>query len=145
MTEQDSRRWDNDERRRGVGDARATLPSIEALAELARTPDWIAEDPKVHLLPGLQSQVGGTGLRIAAVVVEPDGVLSLRLASAGKRTRRELRQAVWSILGGAVELSTHVHESRSETSITFEVVTGNPTGGNFATHGHRLRIVIEQP
>jgi hypothetical protein len=145
MTEQDSRRWDNDERRRGVGDARANLPSIEELAELARTPDWIAEDPRVHLLPGLQSQIDGTGLRIAAVAVAPDGALSLRLAGAGTRTRRELRQAVWSILGGAVELSTHVRESQSEASITFDVVTGNPSGGHFATHGHTLRIVIEQP
>ena len=100
-----SRRWDTDERGRGVADARASLPAIQQLVELAGSEDWVAEDPETHLLPGLRERVEVSGLVVESVEVEPDGALRVRLRSSTKRSRRELRQSVWSILGGVAELA----------------------------------------
>jgi hypothetical protein len=94
-----SRRWDSDERGRGVADARARLPPIQQLAELAGSDDWVAEDPEAHLLPGLRERLEIAGLTIELVEVDPDGALRVRLTSPSKQSRRELRQSVWSILG----------------------------------------------
>ena len=141
-----SRRCDTDERGRGVADARASLPAIQQLVELAGSEDWVAEDPETHLLPGLRERVEVSGLVVESVEVEPDGALRVRLRSSTKRSRRELRQSVWSILGGVAELASFVRETRSDDWISFEVVTGNPRDdGPFATHGHVIRLEVEQP
>ncbi|HKC20226.1 MAG TPA: hypothetical protein VKE27_11425, partial [Candidatus Dormibacteraeota bacterium] len=58
---------------------------------------------------------------------------------------REIRQSVWSILGGAVEMTTHVRETQSDGRVVFDVVTGLPPGGRYATDGHSLRIEVSQP
>jgi hypothetical protein len=140
-----NRRWDSDERGRGVGDARASLPAIRELAELAGSSGWVTEDPENHLLPGLRERVEISGLLIGSVSVEPDGAMRLVLTSPTQQSRREIRQSVWSILGGVAELSTFVRETRSADSFTFEVVTGIPPGdGPFATHGHVLRLQIDR-
>ena len=141
-----SRRWDTDERGRGVADARASLPAIQQLAELAGSDDWVAEDPEAHLLPGLRERVEISSLTIESVEVDTDGALRVRLASPTKQSRRELRQSVWSILGGVAELATFVRETRTSDGVSFEVVTGNPRDeGPFATHGHVIRLEVEQP
>jgi len=141
-----SRRWDADERGRGVADARASLPAIHQLVALAGLADWVTEDPEAHLLPGLRERIDISGLVIGSVGVEPDGALRVRLNSSAKQSRRELRQSVWSILGGVAELATFVRETRSANRISFEVVTGNPRDeGPFATHGHVIRLEVEQP
>lgn len=140
-----ARRWDTDERGEGVADARATLPSIEELATLARSERWVAEEPEKHLLPGIQDRVGLTGLSLEGASVEEDGTLRVRLSSATRLSRREIRQSAWSILGGAVEMTTHVRETNDDGMVRFEVVTGIAPGGEFATHGHTLRIEVAQP
>jgi hypothetical protein len=105
----------------------------------------VTEDPENHLLPGLRERVEISGLLIGSVSVEPDGALRLVLASQTQQSPREIRQSVWSILGGVAELSTFVRETRSADSFTFEVVTGIPPGdGPFATHGHVLRLQVDQ-
>jgi hypothetical protein len=141
-----SRRWDTDERGRGDADARASLPAIQQLAELAGSDDWVAEDPEAHLLPGLRERVEISSLTIQFVGVDPDGALRVRLASRNKQSRRELRESVWSIVGGVAELATFVRETRASDRVSFEVVTGNPRDeGPFATHGHAIRLEVEQP
>jgi hypothetical protein len=141
-----SRRWDSDERGRGVADARASLPAIQQLAELAATDDWVAEDPEAHLLPGLREGLETAGLTFESVEVDSDGGLRVRLLCRTKQSRRELRQSVWSVLGGVAELATFVREARSSDGVSFDVVTGNPRDeGPFATHGHVIRLEVEQP
>ena len=138
-------RWDTDERGRGIASARQSLPAIEQLAELAGVTDWVAEDPEAHLLPGLRERIEISGLRLDSVEVDPDSTLRVRLGSGTKVSRREIRQSVWGILGGVAELSTLVRETASGEIVTFDVVTGIPPGGHFATHGHTLRIEVAQP
>ena len=140
-----SRRWDTDERGEGVADARATLPALEELARLAGTERWVAEDPEAHLLPGLRERIEINGLSLDEVKVEGDGVLRVRLTSGTRLSRREIRQSVWSILGGAVEMTTHVRERNEGDVVRFDVVTGTTPDGEFATHGHTLRIEVVQP
>ena len=140
-----TRRWDTDERGHGIADASRSKPAIAELAELAGTKDWVAEDPEAHLLPGLRERIEISGLSLDSVAVEPDGMLRVRLGSATKLSRREIRQSVWGILGGVVELSTLVRETDAGEVVTFEVVTGIPPGGRFSTHGHTLRVEVAQP
>lgn len=137
-------RWDTDERGHGIGDARASLPAIDELAALAQLELWVAEDPEVHLLPGLEERAAISGLTIAEHSIEDGGVFRVRLASATRLSRREIRRSVWSILGGAMELTTHVRETNDGDQVRFDVVTGMPQDGRFATHGHRLRIEVDQ-
>jgi hypothetical protein len=140
-----SGRWDDDERGHGVADARSSLPAIQELAELAGAPDWVAEDPEAHLLRGLRERIEISGLVLVEARVEPDGTYRVLLALSAKQSRREIRQSVWSILGGIVELTSLVRETVDGGAVTFEVVTGIPPGGRFATHGHTLRIEVAQP
>lgn len=141
-----ARRWDTDERGEGVADARAALPAIAELADLAARERWVAEDPEAHLLPGLRDRIAITGLRLDEVTVDARGVLRLRLTTATRLSRREIRQSVWSILGGAVEMTTHVLETNDGDTVSFDVVTGMAESpGQFATHGHTLRVEVVQP
>lgn len=141
-----ARRWDTDERGEGVADARAALPAIAELADLAARERWVAEDPEAHLLPGLRDRIAITGLRLDEVTVDAGGVLRLRLTTATRLSRREIRQSVWSILGGAVEMTTHVLETNDGDTVSFDVVTGMAESpGQFATHGHTLRVEVVQP
>ncbi len=141
-----ARRWDTDERGEGIADARAALPAIAELADLAARERWVAEDPEAHLLPGLRDRIAITGLRLDEVTVDVGGVLRLRLTTATRLSRREIRQSVWSILGGAVEMTTHVLETNDGDTVSFDVVTGMAESpGQFATHGHTLRVEVVQP
>lgn len=141
-----ARRWDTDERGEGIADARAALPAIAELADLAARERWVAEDPEAHLLPGLRDRIAITGLRLDEVTVDAGGVLRLRLTTATRLSRREIRQSVWSILGGAVEMTTHVLETNDGDTVSFDVVTGMAESpGQFATHGHTLRVEVVQP
>ena len=141
-----SRRWDGDDRGRGVAHARSAVPALDELSALAKTDGWIAEEPEKHLLPGIQDRVAISGLSLDESIVHDDGSFFVRLSSSVRLSRREIRQSVWSILGGVAELTTHVHESHEDGVARFDVVTGMPaTGGEFATHGHTLRIEVVQP
>jgi len=122
------------------------LPAIRELATLAEMPDWVAEEPEKHLMPGLRERIEISGLSLDAVAVESDGALHIALSSTTQLSRREIRQSVWSILGGAVEMTTYVHETQANGKVTFDVVTGlPPSDGPFATHGHTMRIEVYQP
>lgn len=141
----ESRRWDTDECGRGVADARRRVAAIDQLSSLADTEAWVAEEPENHLLPGLKERIAISGLSLDDVTVESDGTLRLRLSSSMQLSRREIRQSVWSIIGGAAELTTHVSETNQDGAVCFEVVTGIPPGGRFATHGHTLRVLVALP
>jgi len=138
-----AKRWDTDERGHGIGDASAHLPAINELADLAARPDWVTEDPEEHLLPGLRQGVEATGLTITSFAATPDGTFTVHVKGAGEMSRREVRQAAWTALGSVAELATHVREVRGDAGVVFEVVTGQPDGGRFASHGHSLRLVVD--
>jgi hypothetical protein len=144
VSDEHRRRWDTDERGHGLSSASAYVPAISELAELASTADWVTEDPEAHLLPGLRRGAEASGLTITSFATDPEGCFAVHFKGAGSRSRREVREAVWAIIGGVAELSTHVREVKTEGDVVFEVVTGTPEGaGSFATHGHTLRLVVD--
>jgi len=138
-----SRRWDTDERGHGIGDASAHLDAINELAELASRPDWVAEDPEEHLLPGLRQGAEATGLTITSFAATPDGTFTVHVKGASGMSRRQVRQAAWTALGAVAELASHVREVHGDAGTVFEVVTGNPDSQRFATHGHSLKLVAD--
>jgi len=138
-----AKRWDTDERGHGIGDASAHVESINELAELAGRPEWVAEDPEEHLLPGLRQGAESTGLTITSFATTPDGTFTVHVKGASEMSRRQVRQAAWTALGAVAELASHVREVHGEAGTVFEVVTGNPDSDRFATHGHSLRLVVD--
>jgi len=144
VSSRDGRRWDTDERGRGIGSASSHLPAIHELAELAEMPDWVTEDPEDHLLPGLRRGAEAAGLTITSFAADPEGCFTVHFKGGGEMTRRQLRQAAWTILGSVAELASHVRESKDDDGVSFAVVTGQPkASGPFATHGHTLRLVVD--
>ena len=69
---------------------------------------------------------------LTAVVVEPTG-------EAG---RRGLRQQAWVLIGAVAEMLSSVREYRDGDDVIFDVVTGEPDGGRFASHGHTMRLIV---
>jgi hypothetical protein len=143
MTVPDPRRWDTDDRLRGVGDARAFVPGIQELVSLAERDDWIAEGPLDHLMPGIRRGAERAGMRLAWYAADSVGVLAVCVESGQQSTTRELREAAWTVLGSIAEAASHVREVGENNGLTFDVVTGTPPGaGPFATHGHTLRLYV---
>jgi hypothetical protein len=136
-------RWDNDDRLEGAADAAAFLGPLEELVRLAALPHWVAEDPAAHLGPGLRNAADAARLAWLHDDVTDDGVYSVALAAGADLSKKELRRAVWTVLGAIAEANSHVLESRSGDATVFEVVTGMPASATeFATHGHTVRIVV---
>lgn len=136
------KRWDTDERCRGVADAGAFAPAVEELAALARRSHWVAEDPEIHLAPHLRS-ASVNGLRVTEIHADADGVLVVTASVRSGASRGELRRLAWALLGTVAEPATSVRESRDDDRAVFEVVTGIPdNAGPFASHGHTIRLTL---
>lgn len=138
------RRWDTDERLRGVADASAMLPHVDALRDLVTMPDWIAEDPEAHLLPHVERLIADEpGVTLIATRVV-SGALELDLSVGSETSRGNVRALAYRVVAAVAEGLTLVGQVGDAADPTFEVVTGMPRGTTFATHGHTLRIRIRQ-
>jgi hypothetical protein len=104
----DSRkRWDTDHRFVGVADASAFAPAVEELAALARRPDWVAEDPEIHLVPHLRG-ASVDGMRIVETRTGEDGVLAVDAECDPGASRGELRRRAWVLIGTVAEPAASV-------------------------------------
>lgn len=116
---------------------------VEALGE----PDWIAEEPEAHLVPHIERVCGvpGSTVRLAGWSVEDAGTLVVRLVAADGASaldRRSRGAAALGVVAAVAETRTVIHERPDGA---FDVVTGVIDGDtDFAAHGHRLRIVLEE-
>ena len=136
------RRWDADDRFTGAADASAFAVAVEELAGLARRPGWVAEEPEVHLVPHLRgAQVAG--LRLSGWHTGEGGVLDAVAEYRAGESRGDLRRQAWALLGTIAERAS-VRERADGDSVIFEVVTGIPDGGHFASHGHTVRLTLRQ-
>ncbi len=139
-----NQRWDTDDRFTGVADARAFASAADDLAELARRDGWVAEEPELHLVPHLRA-ASRTGLRLIETSVGSDGVLNVLAEPAGEAGRRAIRQQAWVLIGTIAETLSSVREHRDGDEVIFDVVTGEPDGGRFASHGHAMRLTVRLP
>jgi hypothetical protein len=115
------RRWDGDERFRGVADAGGATADVDRLLAQTREPGWVTEDPDLHLAPSCLPAAASLGLDI---------VVAGRIAAYG-------------LVGAIAESTTHVREYRNEdrSVIVLEALTGVlPGDGPFASHGHLVRV-----
>jgi hypothetical protein len=142
------RRWDTDNRGRGVASAAGATGDIERLVAEMAAPDWIAEDPEIHLLPHLRSFVerDGSPWQLNSAQVLPDGHYEVRLAWIGEHVSSgRLRAEVFALIGSVAEPSTHVRERHTDDGIEYEVATGILDGdANWVGHGHVIAIRVDK-
>ena len=139
------RRWDTDERGHGVASAAASVADLDRLRIAMLEPDWVAEDPDLHLLPHVRRLCEEQGWSLARADVVAD-VLEVEVVVPAA-TVRSPTAAAFAILGTFAEASTHVVEQASELgeSIQLLVTTGMLEGdGAFAPHGHTVRIAVRR-
>ncbi|HEX8919298.1 MAG TPA: hypothetical protein VF898_12400, partial [Chloroflexota bacterium] len=141
------RRWDGDVRGKGVaGGASATGDLQRLIADMA-APDWIAEDPEIHLLPHLRSFIErqGSPWRLISAEASSDDRYLVHVAWVGERlSRGRLRAEAFALIGSIAENSTHVKERRTDHGADYEVATGILTGDSgWLGHGHVLLIHVD--
>ena len=135
------RRWDTDDRFTGVADATAFAPAVEELARLARRPGWVAEEPEVHLVPHLR-RAAVAGLRVLGCTTGDDGILLVAAEHEAAASVGDVRRLAWQLIGSFAEPAASVWERRDGDAIVFDIVTGVPDGGRFASHGHSVQLRI---
>jgi hypothetical protein len=139
------RRWDNDQRGHGIADGGWIAESVRALLAALEAPDWIAEDPDIHLLPHLQRACDVTGSPWALQSTEMvDGLYIVALDWSGP-TRRlgNLRADVFALLGSIAETVLFAHQCVLDDAIHYDAATGIIDGDSpFRAHGHLIQLQI---
>ena len=136
------RRWDNDARGVGIASGSDHVPHVRRLLDALELPDWVAEDPAVHLLPQLERTALELGFGLGGATME-GATFELRLTWLGDKSRRPLRRAAYALIGAIAEESTHVAERVDGDDVVFDVASGMVvTDAEFAPHGHLLRLRI---
>ena len=142
------RRWDGDERGDGVADAsQFTAGAAELIAAMQR-PNWVAEQPELHLLPHLARACEPLPLQILGTDTLDDGSYEVQLAWTGEEVGvGAIRASIFGLLGGIAEPSSYIRQRRVDTSgsgatLTFDVVTGIVDEVPFTPHGHTLRLSV---
>ena len=138
-------RWEGDEIGSGVGDAGEFMPSVRELLDVMALPDWVTEDPHVHLRPRLSETVEAPGSPWR--LVDEEVVLAVyQLTLEWRRpdaTLADLRSDVFALLGPVTAAASHVRERLVADRVEYEVVTGTLEGeGPFRPHGHMLRLRV---
>ena len=137
------RRWEGDARGHGFADGGALAANVELLAEALAVPDWVAEEPELHLLPHIRGACASPEspwrLRDAAL----EGSVFVVELEHDDAAPAELRRHVFELVGVFAESSTHVHERATDDGVEFDVVTGLAEGqSRFVPHGHLVRLRV---
>lgn len=143
------RRWDGDEQGDGVADATRFVDGAAELIAAMQRPNWVAEQPEVHLLPHLEKACESLPLRILDARTSEDGAYEVQLGWTGDEAGvGRIRASIFSLLGGIAESSSYVRQRRLESTkssgaaLTFDVVTGIVDEAPFKPHGHTLRLSV---
>jgi hypothetical protein len=143
------RRWDDDERGEGVADASQFADGASELIAAMRRPNWVAEQPELHLLPHLERACEALPFRIIDARTSDDGAYDVQLGWTGDEAGAGvIRASIFVLLGSIAESSSYVRQrrtsagDRSNTMLTFDVVTGMVDEMPFRPHGHTLRLSV---
>jgi hypothetical protein len=146
VTDRGRPRWDTDERGHGIADAAALTPWIDELRTLVTTPDWVTEEPELHLLPHFERAVAAERDVALSATRVTNGVLEIDLDLLPRASPGRVRELAYRLVSAVGEAVTLVRQVGDHERATFEVVTGTPPGSSaFATHGHTMRILIRSP
>jgi hypothetical protein len=131
------RRWDVDERGRGIADAAALAPGVHELVNALTIEDWVAEEPEAHLLPHIEQACRQAGLELLEHRLE-GAVFVVRIGWRGTR-QDDARATAFSVIGSFAESATSVRQR----GLSFEVVTGMlDQDTRFKAHGHLVRLEL---
>jgi len=143
-----ARRWDDDERGHGVADARQLVTGARELVAAFDAPDWVAEDPELHLKPHIDAWLQADGrLALTRAYTNDRGTFIVDLSwLGGPAGPGEVRAAVYALIGQFAESATYVRQRRDANErhvpeLRFEVGTGELDGA-FASHGHTILITV---
>lgn len=140
------RRWEDDDRGHGVGDAAQLVAGAAELVAVFSEAMWVAELPEIHLRPHVEAWCRRDGrLALTGAHTDDTHAYILDLEWRGARASvGEARAAVFSLVGSFAESATYVRQRRvrdradcSRAKLRFEVGTGElAPDARFAPHGH---------
>ena len=142
-------RWDGDRRGEGVADAAGFVDGATELVAAMQRPNWVAEEPELHLLPHLEQACEPLPLQVLDARTVDDGVYEVQLRWTGGETGvGAIRASIFTLLGGIAEPSSYVRQWRARSdgdsggTLIFDVVTGIVDEAPFRPHGHTLRLSV---
>jgi hypothetical protein len=145
-------RWEGDNRGRGIADARQLVQGAGQLIAAFNEPDWVAEQPEVHLRPHVEEWCRQDGrLALTDAYADEAGGYVLGLPWHGEAAGvGPMRAAVFSLIGSFAEGATYVRQRPVERAddgsaigLRFEIGTGElATDTPFLPHGHAVVINV---
>ncbi len=140
------RRWDVDERGRGVASGATFTPNVDELMQAMGEESWVAEDADAHLVPHVREACEEMGSRVSLLdATVLDAVLDVELAWIGDASPRPdtVRSEVFRLLGSFAEHTTHVVQRSTDDAVEFEIATGTTAGESpYLPHGHLVRVRV---
>lgn len=139
------RRWDSDERGRGIASGAAFAGHLGELAALMADSGWVAEEPEAHLLPHLEAACAEPGSLMQLDRTWSDGeIYVVELTSRElEPSIGQLRRAAVALAATIAEESTHIRQRRDGDVLEFDIATGTaPAAPAFAPYGHLVRLRI---
>jgi hypothetical protein len=139
------RRWDDDERGRGVASGEAFAGHLAELSDLMADPGWVTEDPEAHLLPHLQAACDEPGSLLRLNEAWSDGeIFVVELTTTQPELSiGQIRRAAVALAAAIAEESTHIRQRRDGDVPEFDIATGTaPSEARFKPHGHLVRLRI---
>jgi hypothetical protein len=135
------KRWDTDVRGAGVAGGGVAVSALDELRTALLAPDWVAEEPEIHLLPHLERAATGLGYGITSDLVGP-GHLRVRIDGA-PQTAGERRHLAYLLIAAIAESNTAVEERIGPDATDYLIATGLVRDDQpFAPHGHLLTITL---
>src|SRR5215471_5212844 len=110
-------RWDGDERGDGVAGAREFVEGAEELLAAMQRPNWVAEQPELHLLPHLEQACESLPLQILDARSSEDGSYEVQLRCTEDQAGVGLiRASIFTLLGEIAEPSSYIRQRRTESA-----------------------------
>ncbi len=139
------RRWDIDERGRGITSGNVFAPNLDELTRDAAGGSWVAEDAEAHLMPHVRaaSDAEHSLLRVVDADLRDD-VLVIDLAWLGEAPGPDaVRAEAFRVLGSFAEHTTHVRQRSTGQATEFEISTGTTEDETpFRRHGHLVLLRV---
>src|SRR5438477_11518885 len=107
-------RWDDDDSGQGIGDAAQLVSGAGELVAAFRQPNWVAEQPEIHLLPHIEGWCQ-RDQRLALTCAHTDNTGAYVLDFEWRGATRSVggaRAAVFSLIGSFAESATYVRQRR---------------------------------
>jgi hypothetical protein len=153
-------RWEGDDRGRGIADAAQLVPGASELVAAFAEPDWVAEQPELHLRPHVEEWCRRDGrLALTAASADEANAFVLECEWRGQPAGvGQVRAAVFSLIGSFAETATYVRQRPVDTDgdpdgdrdgdgsairLRFEIGTGElAPDTRFLPHGHVVVVDV---